>query len=165
MTAQTDSGCSLINRFSLKERIVMRTAWAAFTAIGAYGIYVQSPLWAAIYLMLTALGFILVVLPALCAHCPFPSRHNTCLFIPPGFVKRFYPYKGPDMRAGEKCVTLAAMAGMVAMPNVWLVNRPTLLILFWLVALPTLAAFPRHYCRHCRHFGCPLNKAKNRDSI
>ena len=67
MTSQKSADCTLIDRFSLKERIVMRSLWTAFTAVGVYGIWIRSPLWAVLYLVLTVLGFALVVLPALCA--------------------------------------------------------------------------------------------------
>jgi uncharacterized membrane protein len=160
VTSKNNTGCTLINRFSLSGRIVMRTLWTAFTVIGTYGIYVQSPLWAAIYIVLVLLGFILVVLPSLCTHCPYPSKHNTCLFMPPGLVTHFYPYKGPDMSTAGKICSLFAIAGMVIMPNIWLVSTPPLLLFFWLVALPTVAVFPLYYCTRCRHLDCPMNKAK-----
>ncbi len=165
MTSQKVAGCTLLERFSLKERIVMRTLWTAFTAIGAYGIYLQSPMWAVLYLVFTLSGFALVVLPMLCAHCPYPAKHDSCLFMPPGIVRRFYPYKGPDMSATEKVGPLAAMVGMVILPNIWLVSHPLLLIFFWIFALPALAAFPRHYCKRCRHFGCPMNKARSPEAL
>ncbi len=161
MTSQKVTDCMLLDRFSIKERIVMRTLWTAFTVVGAYGIYLQSPLWAVLYLVLTLLGFALVVLPALCAHCPYPSQHDTCLFMPPGVIRRFYPYKGPDMSTKGKISAFGAMAGMVIMPNFWLVSSPLLLLLFWVFALPALAAFPRHFCKRCRHFSCPMNKAQS----
>jgi len=138
----------------------MRMLFAAFTAIGTYGIYVQSPLWAVIYILFILLGSTLVVLPALCAHCPYPSKHGTCLFLPPGLVMRFYPYKGPDMSVAGKAGSLFVIAVMMIMPNIWLISNPLLLLLFWLIALPIAAAFPLHYCKHCRHFDCPMNKTK-----
>ncbi len=158
MASITTKTCTLIDRFSLTERIVMRLGWFGFMAVGAYGIYKQSPLWAGIYVACSALGFALVVLPGLCGHCPYPSKHGTCLFLPPGLINRFYPYKGPHMRKAVKGAVLVTMVGMVIMPNVWLVSDPPLLGLFWLLGVPTIAAFPMHYCRRCRHFGCPMNK-------
>jgi hypothetical protein len=54
------------------------------------------------------------------------------------------------------------MAGMVIIPNFWLVADLSLLALFWLVALPFIAALPIHYCKRCRNFDCPMNKAESR---
>ena len=162
MPSSNNTGCTLIDRFSLQERIVMRTGWLAFTAIGTYGIYEAAPIWAALYVLYCLLGFALVVLPSLCAHCPYPYQRDTCLFLPPGILRRFYPYKGPKMSAVGKISVFAAMAGMVIIPNFWLAADLSLLLLFWLVALPTIAAFPIHYCKRCRNFDCPMNKAENR---
>ncbi|MGD9368888.1 MAG: hypothetical protein PVH87_24505 [Desulfobacteraceae bacterium] len=162
MPSSNNTGCPLIDRFSLQERIVMRTAWFGFMAIGAYGIYKAAPIWAVLYVLYSLLAFALVVLPALCAHCPYPYKRDTCLFLPPGILRRFYPYKGPKMSVAGKVGVLAAMAGMVIIPNFWLAADLALLLLFWLAALPTIAAFPLHYCKRCRNFDCPMNKAKNR---
>jgi type IV secretory pathway TrbL component len=59
----------------------------------------------------------------------------------------------------SKIAVPIAMAGIVLLPNLWLVSDPLLLMLFWLLALPTLMVFPIYYCRRCRHVECPLNKA------
>lgn len=158
MSATPPRQCNLIDTFSLKERLIMRTAWFGFTAVGLWGIHRQDPLWALLYLVYVLAGFALVVLPALCAHCPYPSQYSTCLFLPPGLVQRFYPYGGPRMSLLGKVAVFIVMAGMLAFPQFWLVHDRGLLTLFWLLALPTVVAFPLHYCRHCRHKGCPMNR-------
>jgi hypothetical protein len=158
MPNRNNTGVSLIDRFSLKERMIMQVGWYGFMTIGTFGIYRQSPVWAVIYVIYSLLAFAQVILPGLCAHCPYPSMHATCLFLPPSLLSRFYPYKGPRMRTMEKISVGTAMAGLVLMPNIWLVRDPPLLALFWLFGLPILAVFPVHYCRRCRHSGCPMNK-------
>lgn len=155
------TACALIDRFTLMERIVMRTGWYGFMAVGVFAIYKQAPLWAVVYTVYSILGFALVVLPGLCNHCPYPSQRGTCLFLPPGLVNRFYPYKGPQMSPAAKIAVFAVMAGMVIMPLVWLISDLPMLMLFLLLCLPTLAVILMHYCKRCRHFGCPLNKASD----
>lgn len=161
MSSVSHHTCNLIDQFSLKERVIMRTAWAGFTAIGVWGIYRQDPLWSLLYLIYVLAGFGLVVLPGLCAHCPYPSQFSTCLFLPPGLVQRFYPYRGPRMSPLGKVAVLVVMAGMVVFPQFWLIHDPAVLALFWLTALPVIATFPLHYCRRCRHRGCPMNRVAN----
>jgi len=156
---KNDNKCALIDRFSLTERLIMRTGWLGFMAVGAYAIYRQDPLWAWGYVAYGIIGFALVVLPGLCAHCPYPYERSTCLFMPPGILRKFYPYRGPRMTPAEKAAAFSTMAGMVVLPHFWLVNDIPLLMIFWLLGLPVLAAFPMHYCSRCRHFGCPMNKA------
>lgn len=150
---------SLIDRFSLKERILIRMGWYGFMIVGTWGIFVQAPFWAVIYLLYSLAAFVLVIFPGLCAHCPYPSLYSTCLFLPPAWVNRFYPYQGPQMHPAAKMMTFIAMAGIIAMPQFWLLSSLPLFILFWTLALPTVAAFPMYYCRRCRHFDCPMNKA------
>jgi hypothetical protein len=62
------------------------------------------------------------------------------------------------MRPSVKLFVLIAMAGMLLIPNIWLVVDPLVLLFFWGFGLPSLAVFPLHYCRRCRHSGCPLNR-------
>jgi hypothetical protein len=163
MQQKTSNGCSLIDRFSLIERIAMRVCWYGFMAVGTYTIFKQDPAWAAIYIVFSLAAFALVVLPGLCAHCPYPSKYSTCLFLPPGVVNRFYPYKGPHMRMAAKIAVFAAMAAMVIMPQFWLLADLPMLIVFWLLAAPLLVLFPTHYCRRCRHLECPMNRADAQD--
>ena len=152
------SQCALIDRFSLKERIVMRIGWSGFMSVGAWTIYKQNPFWTWAYVAYGLLGFALVVLPSMCARCPYPYKRSTCLFVPPAILRKFYPYQGPNMTTAGKTAAFATMAGMVILPNFWLVNDIPLLMIFWLLGIPILAAFPMHYCSRCRHFRCPMNK-------
>lgn len=143
--------------FSLTERILMRAGWGGFMLIGFFGIYAEDPIWAWGYAVFGVIGFLLVVIPMLCAHCPYPYHYNTCLFITPAFLKRFYPYRGPKMSTFGKIAVFVVLAGMAVFPNFWLVTDLPLLLLFWIVGLPTIAALPFYYCKRCRHTGCPMN--------
>jgi hypothetical protein len=66
------------------------------------------------------------------------------------------------MSVAGKVGVFAAMAGMVIIPNFWLAADLSLLLLFWLVAMPTIAPFPMHYSKRYRNFDCPMNKVENR---
>jgi hypothetical protein len=156
---QANSGCSLIDRFSLVERIVMRAGWLGFAAVGTYAIYQQAPFWAVFYVVYVLLTFVFIVMPGICAHCPYPSKYDTCLFLPPAFMNRFYPYKSPEIHPVAKAAVPVAMVGLVVIPHVWLFADWFLLLLFWLFGLPSLAALPFYYCKRCRNENCPLNKA------
>jgi hypothetical protein len=127
-------------------------------AVGTWGIYLKSPLWSLFYLLYSIGGFTLVILPGLCAHCPYPYRFSTCLFFPLGLLKRYYPYKGPRMSRAEKIFVAVVMAGIFIFPQFWLLRQPGTLAVFWLLALPVLIVFPLYYCRRCRHVGCPMNR-------
>jgi hypothetical protein len=160
MQSTNSSDGNRIDRFSLKERLLSRIGWYGFMIVGTWGIFMQAPIWAVIYVLYSCAAFALVVLPGLCAHCPYPSEYSTCLFLPPAWVNRFYPYKGPKMHPLAKILVFVAMAGIVLMPQFWLIANLPLFLLFWLLAVPVVAAFPMHFCKRCRHFDCPMNKAQ-----
>ena len=157
--SENKSDSILIDHFSLKARLFMMTGCFGFMAIGIYGIYKQDPLWAWLYAAYGIIGFLLVVLPCLCTHCPYPYKLSTCLFMPPGLLKKFYPYQGPEMSLGGKIATFTIMAGMIVIPNFWLINDLPMLLIYWLLCLPVAAGIALHYCKYCRHFGCPMNRA------
>jgi hypothetical protein len=159
MTADGHTGCGLLDRFSLKDKFFMRIGWLGFMAVGAYGIYRQDPIGAFLYIAWGVLGFALVVLPFLCAYCPYPYQLSSCLFMPPQLVTRFYAPRGLPIPAGKKIAAGAALASMALIPQFWLFRDIPLLLLFWLIAAPVIAAFPLHYCSRCRHSGCPMNRA------
>lgn len=160
MPVKNNNGCTLHDCFSFKDKLLMRTGWYGFTIVGIYGIYKQTPLWALAYILYVIIGYSTVVIPWLCAHCPYPYKMSACLFMPAGFLRKFYAYRGPEPVKARKIAANIIMAGTVIIPNFWLVNNVPLLIIFWLFGLPTLIAFPFHYCKHCRHFGCSLNRAQ-----
>ena len=155
-----DHSCSLIDRFPLKHRIIMQTGWYGFIAIGLAGVALQSQLWALIYFVFVIASFFFMVLPSLCSHCPYPEKHDTCLFLPPSLIRKFYPYRGPRMSRTESLTTLLGLAGIVIFPQAWLYHSPLLFIIFWAFCLPSIIAFPLYYCKRCRHEKCPMNNAR-----
>ncbi len=160
MTGKNINICTLHDSFSLKDKIFMRIGWYGFMAVGTYAIYKQNPLWAWAYIAYVIIGFALVVIPWLCAHCPYPYQFSTCLFMPAGFLRKFYAYRGPKPSLAGKTAACVIMVGTVVIPNFWLINDMPLITIFWLFGLPTLLAFPLHYCKHCRNSGCPANRAE-----
>ena len=86
MQPRNTSDATLINRFALKERLLSRTGWYGFMIVRTWGIFVQAPIWAVVYLVYSLAAFTLVILPGLCAHCPYPSEYSSCLFLPPTLV-------------------------------------------------------------------------------
>jgi hypothetical protein len=160
MQNHKNTKCSYIDRFSLTQILVMRTAWYGFIAIGITGIALHSFSWAAIYTTVTFFAFTLGVMPTICAHCPYPVERDTCLFAPPFLIKKFYPYKGPEVSFRESVITIFALATVVIFPQYWLNKNSFLQALFWIIFLPSIAAFPFFYCKRCRHTGCPLNQTE-----
>lgn len=159
MHNQKDTHCSFIDSFSLAQILIMRTAWYGLVGIGITAIALHSYTWAVVYFAVTLAAFTLGIMPALCAHCPYPAERDTCLFIPPRFITKFYPYKGPDMSFKESFITILGLAIVVIFPQYWLNKNIILQVSFWIICLPAIGAFPLFYCKRCRHTGCPMNQA------
>lgn len=151
------STCRFIDTFPLSHRLIMRTGWYGFIAIGLVGISLHNLAWAGIYFAVVCAGFALAVSRAICSHCPYPSQYDSCLFLPPTLVKKLYPYRGPEVSLSGKICTVLALVAIIAFPQYWLKENTFLLFLFWTFCLPSIAAFPLFYCKRCRHTGCPLN--------
>jgi hypothetical protein len=159
MPGKDSCSCTLIDRFSFTQKLSMRAGWFGFMAVGTYAIAKQNPLWAWAYVAFGFFGFALVVLPSICAHCPYPTEFSTCLFLPPGVMRRFYPYRGPKISLVGKMASFLALAGMLIIPQFFLVHDLSWFVIFWLLGLPVVAAFPLYFCRGCRNSGCPMNQA------
>lgn len=157
MHREKPSQCQFIDRFPFAHRLVMRTGWYGFIAIGLVGISLQNLFWAGAYVLLVFVGFGLAVLPSVCSHCPYPVKYDSCLFVPPIVVRKFYPYRGPKVSRLGSIYAVSAIAAIIAFPQAWLMDNTLLLFLFWVFCLPSIAAFPLFYCKRCRHTGCPLN--------
>jgi hypothetical protein len=149
----------LTDKFTPPERFFMVIGFYGFIIVGAAGIYSVSILWGLIYTAFAVFGLLGVVLSCLCSHCPYPYEYNTCLFLPVGLVKKLRKYNPDPLKKHEKLGFAAVMAGLVVIPQYWLVQNLTLLILFWGLCIPTFfLALPLYYCKHCRLFSCPFNK-------
>jgi hypothetical protein len=154
-----NSGCGvpLISQFAFAEKILISVGFYAFMVVGALGIYMKSVAWGILYTGFAVFGLLFVVLYALCSHCPYPHIYSECLFLPHGWIRKWVRYRPTPMSLSDKTGFVLITVGLVAIPQYWLAGNGTLLILFWVVCLPVLAVFPFHYCKRCRHFGCPFN--------
>ena len=89
-------GSRFIEGFSLTERVLMRIGFYGFIIVGAYGVFLQSIPWGLAYTGFSIVG-LLAVLYCLCAHCPYPHKLSTCLFLPTGVVKALFSYRPEPM--------------------------------------------------------------------
>lgn len=150
--------CQLLDRFSLGHKVLLRLLFAGFLVVGGVAVFSQSVPWGWAYVAAVAVAQGLLVLPFLCRHCPYPSQHNDCLFLPAGIMRRLVGYGGPRISLGGKVLLLAGLIITLGFPQYWLASRPLLLALYWALALVFGAFFPLHLCRRCRHLGCPANR-------
>lgn len=157
MPSKNNKDCTLIDRFSLLEKILMRTALYGFIIIGTYSIFSTSILWGVIYSAFVIFGAAVVASYLFCPHCPYPFKYETCLFFPAGIIKLFGRFRSEQMSIIEKVGAFGWFAGLIVIPQFWLFQNYILLIIFWVLALPLLVRVRTYICKRCRHFFCPLN--------
>ncbi len=148
---------NLVDRFTLLQKTLMRLGFYGFMIIGAYGIYLESTLWALIYVGYVILGMELGLSFFLCSHCPYPYKYSDCLFAPFWVFTKQFRFRPARMSIVDNIFFILAMAGFIVIPQYWLFKNVTVLILFWIFCLPTIASFPLFWCRRCRHIHCCLN--------
>ena len=153
--------CRLVDKFPVTHKIAMRLLMIAFIVVGAYAVFLHSRAWGWVYVAVVVLGQAILVLPNLCGHCPYPHERNDCLLIPAGLLRKFIPYRGPEIGKGGRLAMVMGGAGSVLVPQFWLFREPLLLLLFWAALLPFLAYFVLYLCKRCRHTGCPANRVPN----
>jgi len=151
----------LIETFNPLEKILLRVGFYGFMIIGAYGIYSNSIVWGLIYTGFVIFGSKFGLLYFLCSHCPYPYKHSDCLFVPSSLIKKQYEFRSDKMSVLDNIGFVAIMAGFIVIPQYWLFKNYTILILFWILCLPTLASFPFYLCRRCQHFDCPFNSVSD----
>jgi hypothetical protein len=145
--------------FTITEKILLPGLWYVYVAIGAYAIFAESITWGLIYLAFCTFGFFVGILYTLCAHCPYPYEYSDCLFFPHKFIKKLYRHRPGPLTMPDKTGLWISLLGTVILPQYWLLNNASLLILFWVFCIPAWASLPLYLCKKCRNFECPINKA------
>jgi hypothetical protein len=147
----------IVERFTLVQKILMRVGFYGFMVIGAYGIYVESILWGLIYSGFVIVGIEFGLSYFLCSRCPYPYEYSDCLFAPFWVFTKQYTFRPGTMSIFDKTFFISSMAGFVIIPQYWLFKNYTILILFWIFCLPTIASLPLFWCRRCKNSHCCFN--------
>jgi hypothetical protein len=147
----------LIDKFSVFEKALIRVGVFGFFLIGLYAVFTHSLVWGFVYTGMSIVGAFLVLF-ALCSRCPYPYQRSDCLFLPAGIIKKIYNHRPGPLNRLDTFVLVFVSAVLVLVPQFWLLKTPALLIAYWIFCLPVIGVFPIHYCRRCRHDGCPFNR-------
>ena len=148
-----------VDGFPIWQKLSMRGLFVAVLVVGAVAVFRHSQVFGWIYLVMATLGQLVLIMPNLCAHCPYPYQYNDCLLAPAGLMRTIFSYRGPLISPGGRLALAAGGAGLILIPQYWLFQEPLLLLVFWVLLLPFLAFFRLYLCRRCRHTGCPAHCA------
>ena len=156
-TKSCDRHIHLVERFRLLQKILMRTGFYGFMITGIYAISLESVLWTLIYLGFVIFGIEFGLSYFLCSHCPYPYKYSDCLFAPSWVFTKQYTFRPGPMSMLDKTLFIGSMAGFVIIPQYWLLKNCTILIIFWIFCLPTIASLPLFWCKRCRNTYCCFN--------
>jgi len=158
----SDQNVNLAKKFSLAEKILLGIGYYGLVITGAYGIYVQSITWGLLYTGFVTLGLFVFLGYCVCAYCPYIyPEYSDCLFLPFGtLVRKLYKFRPGPISIVDKVGFLIIMAGVVVIPQYWLLKNYTIFAIFWIFCLPTYAGLILYECRRCQHFECLFNRAK-----
>lgn len=165
ITKQPKQRTALIEKFTLCEKILMRTVFLGNILIGAYSIYLENIFVGLLYSVFIILGLNFIVTYCICSHCPYPYKHSDCLFMPFKRIKKLHKFRGCSMSSIEKFGFIAMFAVIFLFPQYWLLKNYTLLILFWICLFPTIIMFPFYFCKRCKHLSCPFNLVKENKNV
>lgn len=145
--------------FAWYDKLLARGGLAALLCIGTIGIYRESLVATAGYLLFALVGGLLLVYDFLCVYCPYPYEYSDCLFFPHHFLTGVVGRRTGRIHWSRKTLFLATVAGVVLIPQYWLWGSWGLLAGFWTLAATIGLAFSLHYCGRCRHGRCALHQA------
>ncbi|MGB5985635.1 MAG: hypothetical protein WBG37_10050 [Desulfobacterales bacterium] len=150
--------CRLKAEYSFKDWIYWNLMLALPLMVALIGIGKQTIGGLIFYLILVLLGLGLF-LRFFCPHCPHYTRKQSsfsCLFfwkVPKLFADR----QGPlDLK--EKVLVILAAALILVVPLFWLIETPSLLVIYLLALAVFVSTHLRNECSRCLFVDCPMNR-------
>jgi hypothetical protein len=155
----TSKRCSkYIDTFSSTEKILNRIGFFGALTMGAVAVFMESIGFGFIYVVVVIIGTILITRVFFCAYCPYPNRHETCLFFPYDIVRQKNPHAHKKTNIFDRLGTAVTLVIFIGFPQFWLWKHPVLLTFFWILTITIATNTHRHYCTRCRYLHCPLNR-------
>ena len=121
-------------------------------AAAAQSMFQQSSILGIIYMFLAVLS-VPVILYAFCAKCPDRER---CGHVVPGrSAKVFKTRKRDPYTASDLFLTVASLAVLFLLPQIWLWRHPVAFGAFWILMALAAVDIRGNVCRGCGNEFCP----------
>lgn len=139
-------------------------SWTLLTLIpiltAIYGISRTSLIWTAVYLIVMAICFAVIIYRFFCTHCPHyknTGQSTKCIFLwkVPAY---FTPRPGP-LGFFDKLMVAAGFIIALLFPVYWLLAHPLLLIIYALSWAVIVIFLNKYECIRCINSDCPMNRA------
>lgn len=156
--------CILAEGFNIWQKIYAQFSFISMGIIGTVGIALVDWRWALLYLFLYLYGIMGVVMRHLvCPRCPHLHVYNDCLQAPPKLTMWLVKKrKTTPLSVFEKFLFYAYFILVPIFPIYWLLSNPILLGVFLIPASMWYLGQFLYFCRMCRVFECPFNRATSK---
>ena len=108
------------------------------------------------YLLFSALSFGVIIF-AYCAKCP--CKNHCSHFLPGSIAKNINRQPGPYSKM-ELLSLIIALCVLILLPNIWLWQNISALILYWAFVGIAIIEIRKYVCKPCGNTNCPLNQNK-----
>ena len=153
--------CSLAEGFSAREKAWAQVSFLTMGIVGTIGIALTDWRWVFPYIVIGWYGIPGIVMRhLLCPRCPHLHVYGDCLQAPASLTRRLIKRtKTTPLSNLEKSLFYAIFILIPTYPLPWLGSHIGLLIVFVIAAVAWYAAQFLRFCRRCRVFSCPFNRA------
>ena len=128
--------------------------------LGGTGIYRTSGALLVVWLVFTAVFFLMIEIRVLCSHCPHYAEPGSSLKCWANYgILKLFKYRPGPMSLLEKSVLLGGFAAIWGFPTIFLVMGAQwfLLIGYLCAVLVFFINLKLLFCARCVNFACPLN--------
>ncbi len=156
-----EKSVKMIEKFSLFQRITLQGSWFIIIILGNIGLFNYNLIFGTIYLSFSIITTFFLLSITLCRHCPYPCKYDSCLFMSPKIVKKYFKYISPNMNIFEKIVFVIIFLGIGLIPIYWLFISNIFIFIPFIILVIYLYTYMFVYlCTKCYHYSCPFNRAK-----
>lgn len=125
---------------------------------GIIPILMDSIFFAGLYLFGTIIGF-LMIFYSFCSKCPCRQADCRHIILGPIADKLFKRTEG-KYSFFDYFLTTIGVSIIILFPQLWLIKKPVMLILFWTSAVLLVLEISINICRTCNNHYCPCNSTK-----
>ena len=120
----TQQDVNSVEKFPVFEKVLLAIGFYGVIILGIFGILRESVAWGLTYIGFLIFGFLVLFGYCICRHCPYPYIYSECLFPPFGqLIKRMYKFHPEPLTVIEKIGVFIITAGMVIIPQYWLLKN------------------------------------------
>ena len=117
----------------------------------------KSIVWLIIYII-ACVALAMVICRFYCTHCPHYHQNSKtlkCMFF--WWVPKFFKEETGPLSPLEKTVSVITLLIIIMLPIYWLLQRPELLIIYFISTGVLGLTLRRYECHRCVYFQCPSN--------